>query len=122
MKLAIFTIVFLASCMVLFSKPALAQRDYFTDEEVEMVRDAQAIDSRIDVLTHVIDRRFKVLKVDTAEPGAAVKDDKWGPLPSGTRLELLTDINYVLQKAIDDIDNLVENPNSAPLPFEGEKK
>ena len=102
---------------------AQAQRDYFTDEEIEMIRDAQEIDIRIDVLTHAIDRRFSVLKVGVGESETPEKKtDKWGPLPTGTRIELLSDIKNILQKAIDDIDNLSENPNSAPLPDESEKK
>ena len=33
-------------------------------------------------------------------------------MPTGSRLELLSDIKYILQKAIDDIDNLAENPKA----------
>lgn len=123
MKLAIFSAVLIGGLVSLFSTPAQAQRDYFTNEEIEMVRDAQAIDSRIDVLTHAIDRRFSILNVNTADPAVRRKDaDKWGPLPTGSRLEILSDIKYILQKAIDDIDNLAENPKAAHIPFEGEKK
>jgi hypothetical protein len=124
MKLGIFLAVLFASSLSLAS-PAVAQahRDFFTDEEIEMIRDSQAIDERIDVLTHAIDRRFSVLKVGVGESETPEKKtDKWGPLPTGTRIELLSDIKNILQKAIDDIDNLSENPNSAPLPDPGEKK
>jgi len=67
MKFAIFSAVMFGCMLSFFSSPAHAQRDYFTDQEIEMVRDAQAIDSRIDVLTHAIDRRFSVLNVNTAD-------------------------------------------------------
>ena len=107
--------VFLAALGALLFLPAktLCQRDYFTPEEIEVIRDAQQIDQRVNVLTHVIDRRFAALNVDVHAP--AVKEQKgveWGPAPTGTRLELLIDIKRILEKAIDDIDNLSERPNS----------
>ncbi len=92
---------------------ASAQRDYFTAEEIELIRDAQEIDHRIDVLVHAIDRRFAALKLEAAPPKRPKKDEAWGELPTGTRLELLYDIKRILQKAIDDIDSLSERPNSA---------
>ena len=39
----------------------------------------------------------------------------WGPAPTGSRLDLFSDVKRLLQKAIDDIDNLAERPNSAPI-------
>ncbi len=81
-------------------------RDYFTDEEVELVRDAQDIDVRIMVLTHAIDRRLGVLKIGIGTSDKPQKEsEKWGPLPQGSRLELFGDIRRILQKAIDDIDD-----------------
>lgn len=114
MKFAII-IVFAVSSLVLFSPAAtLAQRDYFTNEEIELIRDAQEIDHRIDVLTHAIDRRFAALNVDVGGPKISAKEsDKWGELPKGTRLQLLFDVKRILQKAIDDIDNIAERPSSA---------
>lgn len=109
-------------------------RDYFTSEEIELVREAQDIDLRIMVLTHAIDRRFGVLKIDVGSGDKTQKEsEKWGPLPSGSRLALLSDIRRILQKAIDDIDDTavhrgtkmereIENPAKAKkdkgeLPF-----
>jgi len=86
------------------------QHDYLTEQEVELVRDAQDIDARIDVLTGAIDRRFAVLKVGTVSAKQAKESDKWGPMPTGTRLEILDDVRKLLQKAIDDIDNAVDHP------------
>ena len=86
-------------------------RDYLTDQEIEVVRDAQQIDDRIEVLVHAIDRRL----VAVGAQGATVRKEKadvWGPQPTGTRLQLLNDIKQLLQKAIDDIDNLAERPDS----------
>jgi hypothetical protein len=114
-----------AFCSLFLTTSVLAQRDYFTDEEVELIRDAQQIDQRIDVLIHAIDRRFSVLKIDVAAPALNPKDknkDNWGPLPTGTRMNMLSDIKQILQKAIDDIDSLAERPNSAYIPLPDEKK
>lgn len=91
-----------------------AQRDYFTDAEIELIRDAQQIDQRVIVLTHAIDRRFGVLKIDVEAPAKKPSGD-WGELPVGTRLEMLADIRQILRKAIEDIDNLAERPDSMVL-------
>jgi len=95
-------------------------RDYLTDEEVELVRDAQQIDKRVDVLIHAIDRRFSALKIDVGAPPHKEGAD-WGAAPEGTRLQLLYDIKRILQKAIDDIDNLSGRPSSMVVE-EGDKK
>ncbi|MBK8305223.1 MAG: hypothetical protein IPK98_18275 [Chloracidobacterium sp.] len=100
----------------LFTATAVAQsRDFLTAEEVEIIRDAQQIDDRMDVLVKAIDRRFEALNAPVSVPvvGKVKKDDReWGKAPTGTRIELLFDIKRILQKAIDDIDNLAERPDS----------
>lgn len=82
-------------------------RDYMTDEEIELIRDAQDIDLRIDTLSTMIDRRFTALGIDSG--GATIKPknaDKWGAEPTGTPLQLFHDIRQLLQKAADDIDDI----------------
>jgi len=87
------------------------RRDYMTDDEIELVRDAQDIDLRIDVLTKMIDRRFAVLKVNVGGTAIPNKEtDKWGPAPTGSRIEILDDIRKLLDKAIDDVDNVAMHP------------
>ncbi|HEY2846573.1 MAG TPA: hypothetical protein VGI80_02080 [Pyrinomonadaceae bacterium] len=117
--------VFLAALAGLLFLPAktFSQRDYFTPEEIEIIRDAQQMDTRVAVLTHCIDRRFAALNVDVHASG--VKEQKgveWGPSPTGSRLDLLIDIKRILQKAIDDIDNLSERPNSIVVEEARDKK
>ncbi len=92
------------------------RRDFLTDAEIELVRDAQEIDLRIAVLVHAADRRFDVLKIDVSKPVGKKESSAWGELPKGERLDLLFDIKRLLQKAIDDIDNISERPDSAILP------
>jgi len=95
-------------------------RDYFTDEEIELIRNTQQIDKRVEVLAKAIDRRFAVLKISVGVP--ALEGKEWGTLPTGTRVELLADIRNILQKAIDDIDNLSARPTSMVIdPIEKEK-
>lgn len=90
-----------------------AQRDYFTAEEVELIREAQQIDERIDMLVAIMDRRFSVLKLDVgASPRKVKKGEEWGEPPTGSRLALLYDVKRVMQKAIDDIDSIAERPSS----------
>lgn len=104
-----------------FPSAALAQRDFLTPEEVELVRENQEIDKRIDILTQAIDRRFEVLAIDVSA-GKVKGKNEWGNVPQGTRAELLLDIRRILQKAVDDIDSLAERPQSAILPYPDEKK
>jgi hypothetical protein len=94
---------------------ASAQRDFLTPEEVEIVRNSQEIDTRIEVLTQAIDRRFAVMSLDVQAPKVK-KNGDWGELPKGTRAELFLDIRRLIQKAVDDIDNLAERPESAVAP------
>lgn len=88
-----------------FTSDVKAQkRDYMSEAESEIVRFEQEIDRRVDALVTMIDRRFAVLN---NQPPPVKKDsEKWGEAPKGTRLELLSDISKLLQKAIDDIDDV----------------
>ncbi len=99
------------------------RRDFLTDEEVEIVREAQDIDARIEALTRMIDRRFHVLGINVnGWKDSAKSSETWGELPKGTRVQLFNDIKRILQKSIDDIDNLAANPNSAPVRDKGDKE
>jgi len=107
-----------------FVTSASAQRrDFMTDEEIELIRDSQDIDARIEVLAKMIDRRFEVLGIDAGGwKQGGKQSDIWGLAPKGSRLEILSDIKKLLQKAIDDIDNLSEHPDSAPIREKGDKE
>ncbi|MBS1792256.1 MAG: hypothetical protein JSS81_00295 [Acidobacteria bacterium] len=93
--------------IALFLSAAIAadaqRRDYLTEDEIELVRDAQQIDLRIKVLARAVDRRIAVLKNETPK-----ESKEWGPLPQGTPAELYSDIDKLLEKAIDDIDDVAE--------------
>lgn len=83
------------------------RRDHLTEMEVEIVRDAQQIDERMKVFVKAIDRRFLVLNNDVVQTKQVEKDaEKWGELPTGTRQQLLIDIERLLDEAISKIDDV----------------
>lgn len=119
----LFGAVFLLFTFVFPNSAEAQRRDYLTDAEIELVRDAQDIDARIGVLTRAIERRFLALSVSVA--GGQEKEDKsdkWGEAPTGSRLELLTDIKQLLQKAIDDIDNTAAHATPKESKTKAEKR
>lgn len=87
---------------------AQGKRDQLTAAEVELVRDAQAIDARTEIFTKAIDRRFLVLNNQTApvEKKSKKPAQEWGEMPTGTRLELFSDIKKILDEAISNIDDV----------------
>lgn len=104
----------IALLVILSSVVSAQRRDFVTDPEAEIIREYQEIDSRIDALTKMIDRRLTAAKV----PGAVwtvpkKQEDMWGPEPTGTRLELFFDVKRLLQKAIDDIDDIASREHNA---------
>jgi hypothetical protein len=109
--------IFIFSVAVLFTFPELClaqQRDYMTEPEIELVRDAQDIDKRVGVLTKMIDRRFSALGIEVGGWKQNEKDQvKWGDVRTGTRSQLLSDVRQLLQKAIDDVDDVaMHNENT----------
>jgi len=125
MKFTPFFLLIVGAFTVLLPSTAAAQRDYFTLEEIEIIRDAQEIDLRIEALVKMIDRRFTAMKVEVGGAKISAKDtEKWGVLPESSRFQLLLDIKRILQKAVDDIDSLAERPDSAILsdPEDKDKK
>ena len=106
MKFTLYVLA-LCFCLMLFFPANAQRRDYLTDEEIELVRVNQQIDLRINVLTKAIDRRFLVINNDASQAKQIAKDEeKWGELPKGSRPLLLWNIERILQKAIDDIDDV----------------
>lgn len=85
-----------------------AQRDNLTYEEIEMIRDEQALDGRMEIYVKAIDRRLMVIQNTTAAHADEIKKDseKWGELPKGTKAELLSDIRKILDETIDKIDDV----------------
>ena len=120
MKICLFLICLIALAAFSTVSAAAQSRDFLTEAEIELVRDAQQIDGRVAVLIHAADRRFGVLKVGVGS-SAKPESKEWGAVPEGTRMQLLVDIKRILQKAIDDIDNLSERPDSMVVIIDDEK-
>lgn len=97
---------------ILVADASAQRRDYLTDEEIELIRDAQEIDLRVVVLTRAIDRRFTQLGIDSGGWTPKEKDlEKWGQPATGTEIQLFDDVKRLLVKAIDDIDNIAAYDN-----------
>ena len=114
MKTLIIATTFIILSGLIAGNAAAQRRDYMTDEEIELVRENQDIDKRIDVLTKMIDRRFSVMGMDVGGWKPTEKEQAaWGVMRTGTRSELLLDVRQLLQKAIDDIDDVaMHNENT----------
>jgi hypothetical protein len=122
-----FRIFYAAACALLagalfISFPAHAShsitRDHLTEEEVELVREAQALDKRTEVFIRAAERRLQAVNgtVTTPTSKQAQKEaDKWGPLPKGTRAELLSDFAKILDEAISNIDDVAGRDAKNPL-------
>src|SRR5262245_52785928 len=86
------------------SRAQKEKRDHLTDQEADLVRDYQEIDKRTDVFIKAAERRLLVL----ADPNATQKkkeEEVWGPLPQGTKLELLQDYKHILEEAEEKLDD-----------------
>lgn len=93
-----------ALMICIFSPEATAQRrDYLTESEIELVREAQQIDLRIGVLVTAAERRFAAID---GTKFVVKNESEWGPAPKGSRMELTLDIDGLTQKAVDDIDDV----------------
>lgn len=116
-KFAICCLVVIFCFVSFLSDAANAQRrDNLTYEEVELIRDVQELDKRMEIYIKTIDRRFLVLDGDTSQAKQIEKDQyKWGELPAGTRSELFLDIKNILLEAIDKIDDVAENDGKSVL-------
>jgi hypothetical protein len=108
------------SILVFLSSPATIRaqsRDHLTPQEVDLVKDAQILDKRIEVFIKAADRRLLVLKGVDATSGKQSKKDleQWGELPTGSRAELISDIAHILDEAITNIDDVSSRDQKNPL-------
>ncbi len=109
-----FTVLALLAFAVLFSTAAGQRRDFVTEQEGELIREAQEIDLRIEALTKFIDRRLAAANIPGHTWSPPKKNSElWGPEPTGSRSELLSDIKRLLQKSIDDIDDIASRTSTA---------
>lgn len=118
------TRILLAFFLVLFVGPTflstasgLQRRDHLTPQEVDLVKEAQALDKRIEVFIKAAERRLMVISGSSAANVKQLKKDseRWGELPSGSRAELVSDIARILDEAITNIDDVSSRDERNPL-------
>ena len=115
--LLLLTAILILGCYSLAT--AFQAREHLTEQEIELVKDAQILDKRIDVFIKAADRRMLVLNgtsPDSATAKQLKKDsDAWGELPTGSRAELIGDIAGIFDEAITNIDDVSLRDEKNPL-------
>ncbi len=104
-----FVFLTLLVCLRMFSTESVfaQRRDHLTAMEIELIRDEQSVDRRMEIYIKAIDRRFMVLNNDSSNAKQVQKDtERWGALPKGTRSELLRDIKEILDETISKVDDI----------------
>ncbi|MGI8544619.1 MAG: hypothetical protein ACR2MD_14250 [Aridibacter sp.] len=121
-KGTIFSTVLIALTFVFGLQQVPAQRnDHLTDKETELVREAQEIDRRMEVFIKAIERRFLVLEnksenLTKKETKQIEKDTElWGDLPTSSRTKLLSDIEEILDEAINNIDDAASRDSQSKI-------
>src|SRR5215813_864283 len=93
------------------------QRDHLTPQEVDLVKEAQILDKRIEVFIKAAERRVMVINGTSAANAKQLKKDaeRWGELPAGSRFELVGDIAGIFDEAITNIDDVNTRDERNPL-------
>ena len=96
---------------------AFQKRDHLTPQEVDLVKENQILDKRIEVFIKAAERRVMVINGTAAANAKQLKKDaeKWGELPAGSRFELVGDIASIFDEAITNIDDVVTRDEHNPL-------
>jgi len=107
---------FVTLCFIATTTAAQA-REHLTPQEIELVKEAQMLDKRIDVFVHAIERRLIALNGSSAANAKQLKKDseKWGELPAGSRADLVGDLARILDEAITNIDDVSSRDERNPL-------
>ena len=89
-------------------------RDHLTDQEADLVREAQALDLRMDVFIKAADRRvLRLTKPNTLTPKQQQQETETLGELTGTRLDLLSDVAGILDEAITNIDDAAGHTGNA---------
>lgn len=98
-----------ASCAVLLGQaaPSRAQRkgEYLTEGEMDLVKEMRDIANRTEVFLKIANRRLLAIG------GAEYKDErfrKYGPLPTGSQIELLDDYHHAIDELMIKLDDEFE--------------
>jgi len=109
-------ILFLGSSLMAHAS-TVQKRDHLTQQEVDLVKEAQVLDKRIDVFIKAAERRLMVINGAAGANAKQLKKDseRWGELPAGSRAELVSDIARILDEAITNIDDVSTRDERNPL-------
>lgn len=112
-----FLFLLLAGLIVISTASTPQKRDHLTQHEIDLVKEAQALDKRIDVFIKAAERRLMVLSNSSAAHAKQLKKDteRWGELPTGSRAELIGDIARIFDEAITNIDDVSARDQRNPL-------
>jgi len=112
-----FLFTLFAGANLLSQATTLQKRDHLTQQEVDLVKEAQVLDKRIDVFIKAAERRMMVITNSSAANAKQLKKDaeRWGELPTGSRAELVSDIARILDEAITNIDDVSARDERNPL-------
>ena len=107
----------LVVCAGFIVQAATPQRDHLTPQEVDLVKEAQILDKRIDVFIRAAERRLMVINNSSAANAKVLKkeSERWGELPTGSRAELVGDIARIFDEAITNIDDVATRDERNPL-------
>jgi hypothetical protein len=99
---------------------AFQGREHLTEQEIDLVKDAQVLDKRIDVFIKAADRRLLVLNGAGASIATNAKQlkkdsESWGELRTGSRAQLIADIAGIFDEAITNIDDVSARDESNPM-------
>ena len=103
----------LCGWLISLSFAQTVKRDHLTEKEVDLVREWQEIDKRIEIFVKAADRRLLLLQNPEATQ-TKKEEDNWGPLPKGTALELLSDYKRLLEEAMDKLEDAYERNGKDP--------
>lgn len=114
--LTFFLVLFSGSNLVSHAS-TFQKRDHLTQQEVDLVKEAQILDKRIEVFIKAAERRLMVINGSTGANAKQLKKDseRWGELPTGSRAELVSDIARILDEAITNIDDVSSRDERNPL-------
>src|SRR5829696_3454865 len=110
-------ILSLVLCLGIVAGAATPQREHMTPQEIDLVKEAQILDKRIDVFIKAAERRLMVINNSAAANAKLLKKDseRWGELPTGSRAELVGDIARIFDEAITNIDDVSGRDERNPL-------
>jgi hypothetical protein len=114
---ALIALSFVLFLLVPVQTSAFQKRDHLTPQEVDLVKENQILDKRIEVFIKAAERRVMVINGTAASNAKLLKKDaeKWGELPAGSRFELVGDIARIWDEAITNIDDVNIRDERNPL-------